>query len=277
MVRDENMVMSNGIKIPAISFGTWQIGSDVAYDAVKNAIECGYRHIDTAAGYENEAEVGRAIIDSGKRDEIFLATKLRAEVKGYEETKEAFNKSLKELGMDYVDLYLIHAPWPWSAVGSDCTEGNIQSWKAMIDLYNEGKVRAIGVSNFHPEHIDSLIEATGFVPHVNQIRFFIGNTQERIWKYCKDKGILVEAYSPLATGHLMEHPSIIEMAAKYNVSVPALCIRYCIERDTLPLIKSTHRERMLSNLDVDFKMDKADVDKLLEVEIPNEWKRELRS
>ena len=277
MVRDENMVMSNGIKIPAISFGTWQIGSDVAYDAVKNAIECGYRHIDTAAGYENEAEVGRAIIDSGKRDEIFVATKLRAEVKGYEETKEAFNKSLKELGMDYVDLYLIHAPWPWSAVGSDCTEGNIESWMAMIDLYNEGKVRAIGVSNFHPEHIDSLIEATGFVPHVNQIRFFIGNTQERIWKYCKDKGILVEAYSPLATGHLMEHPSIIEMAAKYNVSVPALCIRYCIERDTLPLIKSTHRERMLSNLDVDFKMDKADVDKLLEVEIPNEWKRELRS
>ena len=277
MVKDENKLLTNGIEIPTMAFGTWQIESKDAYEATKNAILCGYRHIDTAMAYENEKEIGQAIKDLDVRKDIFLASKLPSHIKTYEETKEYFQKSLENLQTDYLDLYLIHAPWPWSSVGEDCTKGNIEAWKAMIDLYKEGKIRSIGVSNFHPEHIEALIQATSFVPHVNQIRFFIGNTQEAIYSYCKKHHILVEAYSPLATGKLMEHPKIIEMAKKYNVSIPALCIRYCIERDTVVLVKSIHKERMLQNLSVDFEISKEDMKSLLHIEIPNEWKRKYRS
>lgn len=271
------MILTNGIEIPDIAFGTWQIEESMTCQAVKEAIECGYRHIDAAANYGNEAEVGRAIDELGIREKIFLVSKLKAEIKDYEGAKAAFYETLKNLRTDYLDLYLIHAPWPWSNVGMDCTEGNIAVWKAMIELYNEGKIRAIGVSNFHPEHIESLIAATGFVPFVNQIRFFIGNTQEKIYKYCKEKNILIEAYSPLATGKLMEHPVIMEIAEKYGVSVPALCLRYVLERGTLPIVKSTHKERMLSNLHTDFSIAKEDMEKLTGIEIPDEWKRKLRS
>ncbi len=277
MIKDESLTLANGVEIPAIAFGTWQILGEDAKQAVKDAISCGYRHIDTAANYDNEEEVGKAIEELGVRKDIFLVSKLRAEIKDYDEAIAAFNKTLKNLRTDYLDLYLIHAPWPWSEVGKDCTEGNIAVWKALIDLYNAGKIRAIGVSNFQPEQIESLIEATGFVPHVNQIRFFIGNTQEKIWSYCKDKGILVEAYSPLATGKLMEHEIVKETARKYNVTEPAICIRYTIERGTLPIVKSTHKERMIANLSMDFKLDKADVDRITGIEIPDEWKRRLRS
>lgn len=252
MIKDNDYILSNGVKIPAIAFGTWQIQGDDAYNSVQAAIKAGYRHIDTAANYENEEEVGRAINDLNARKDIFLATKLRAEVKSYDGAIEEFNKSLEKLGTDYLDLYMIHAPWPWSDVGSDCTKGNIEAWKALIDLYEEGKVRAIGVSNFHPEHIDSITKATGFAPMSNQIRFFIGNTQEPIVKYCKYNNILIEAYSPLATGKLMEHPVIEEMASKYGVSKAAICIRYCIERGTLPLVKSTHPDRIEANTKIDY-------------------------
>ena len=277
MIKDENKQLTNGIEIPTMAFGTWQIDPKDAYDATKNAILCGYRHIDTAEAYENEKEIGQAIKDLDARKDIFLVSKLPSHIKTYEETKEHFKKSLENLQTDYLDLYLIHAPWPWSSVGEDCTKGNIEVWKAMIDLYIEGKIRSIGVSNFHPEHIEALIQATSFVPHVNQIRFFIGNTQEAIYSYCKEHHILVEAYSPLATGKLMEHPQIIAMAKKYNVSIPALCIRYCIERDTVVLVKSIHKERMLQNLSVDFVISKEDMDALFNIEIPQEWKRKYRS
>ncbi|MDE5566120.1 MAG: aldo/keto reductase, partial [Anaeroplasmataceae bacterium] len=180
MIKDEYYILNNGIKIPKIGFGTWQTkDGDEAYEATLCALKSGYRHIDTAYIYGNEQSIGKAIKDSLiPRKELFITTKLPAEIKTYEEAFSYFEKSLKNLDLDYIDLYLIHAPWPWKEVGKDCTAGNIEVWKAMIELYEAKKIRAIGVSNFHAKDIKALIEATDFVPTVNQIRYFIGNTQE---------------------------------------------------------------------------------------------------
>lgn len=260
---DNYFVLSNRVKIPSIGFGTWQIPNDVAYDSVLSALKIGYRHIDTAFAYENEQGVGKAIKNSNiDRKELFITTKLPSHIKTYDETINYFNKSLNNLGLDYIDLYLIHAPWPWSDVGSDHTQGNIEAWKAMIDLYNQGKIRAIGVSNFHVKDIEALIEATNFKPHVNQIRYFIGNRQDNITNYCQDNGILIQAYSPLATGELLTNKLMEDMANKYNVSVSKICLRYCLQKNTLPLPKSTNYERIKSNFELDFEINKKDMDYL---------------
>ncbi len=261
MIKNTYFTLQNGVKIPAIAIGTWQVASgEEAYNTVKFALEAGYRHVDTAYTYGNEESVGAAISDSGiPRDEIFITTKLPADIKTYEGARDYFEKSRKNLGVDVVDLYLIHAPWPWSAVGTNCDEGNTAAWRAMIDLYNEGKVRAIGVSNFHRPDIENLIKTTGVAPMVNQIRYFIGNTQSHITDFCQENGILVEAYSPLATGALVADAHLISLSEKYGKSVPKICIRYCIEKGTLPIPKSTNKERIADNLDVDFKMDAEDV------------------
>lgn len=263
MIKDLDFKLSNGVKIPAVGFGTWQSEPKDAYNSVIDAINAGYRHIDTALVYGNEEAVGKAIKDSGvKREDIFVTTKLPADKKGYDVAIECFNQSLKNLGLDYIDLYLIHAPWPWSNVGSDCKEGNIESWKAMIDLYNEGKIKSIGVSNFLESDIKPLIDATNFKPMVNQIRYFLGNTQPKLTKYCQDNDILVEAYSPLATGKILENPILLEVANKYNVSPAKICLRYCLEKNTLPLPKSVHKERIVANIDLDFEISKEDMLKL---------------
>lgn len=263
MIKDEFFVLNNGVKIPKVAFGTWQISLDDAYESTMLALKAGYRHIDTALAYENETEIGRALKESGiKREDIFVTTKLPAQIKGYDEALEAFDISLKNLGLDYIDLYLIHAPWPWSNIGQDCTKENIESWKAMIKLYNEGKIRSIGVSNFRPENIKPLIDATGFVPQANQIRYFIGNTQKEVVDYCNENNILIEAYSPLATSKLLTDEGVISMAKKYNVTPAQLALRYCVDNNTLPIPKSTHEERIKANLDIDFKISKEDMEAL---------------
>ena len=261
MIESSYFTLKNGVKIPAIGIGTWQVAPGrEAYETVKSALEAGYRHVDTAYAYGNEESVGEAIRDSGiLREEIFITTKLPADIKTYEGAKEHFERSLKNLGTDYMDLYLIHAPWPWSAVGTNCDEGNTAAWRAMIDLYNEGKIRAIGVSNFHSADIENLIKTTGFSPMVNQIRYFIGNTQPHISDYCRERDILVEAYSPLATGALVGDHHLVALSEKYGKSIPKICIRYCIEKGTLPIPKSTNPGRIKDNLDVDFPMDAEDV------------------
>ncbi len=264
MIKDEYYTLSNGVKIPKIAFGTWQIvpGED-AYNSTIMALKAGYKHIDTALAYQNEESIGQAIKDFKiKREDLFITTKLPAQIKGYKETKEAFYTSLKNLGCSYIDLYLIHAPWPWDNIGQDCTEGNIESWKAMIELYNEGLIKAIGVSNFKPKDIIPLIEATGFIPHANQIRFFIGNTQNDVYEYCKKNNILIEAYSPLATGRLLENETLIEVANKYHVTPSKIALRYCLEKGTLPLPKSIHEARIKDNLNVDFNLDPKDIELL---------------
>jgi len=258
---NEFYVLSNGVKIPKIGFGTWQIqeGQD-AYQSVDLALKNGYRHIDTAAGYRNEASVAKAIKDSGiPREEIFVTSKLESHIKTYEGAKEAFEQTMEALGFDYIDLYLIHAPWPWNEIGKDCKEGNVLAYKAMEEAYKMGRIKAIGVSNFNPKDIDYLVEHTQIKPHVNQIGFFIGHNQTETHAYCVAQGILVEAYSPLAIGYALSNEHIINMAKKYDKSAAQICIRYCIEKGTLPLPKSTHESRIIENTQVDFKMDEKDI------------------
>lgn len=254
-------VLKNGVKMPKVGFGTWQVpDGETCYQSVSLALKHGYRHIDTAAAYRNEKSVGQAIKDSGiPRDQIFVTSKLQSHIKSYQETLDAFDKTLEELGMEYLDLYLIHAPWPWNEIGKDCSAGNVEAFKAMEKIYKEGKVRAIGVSNFSPSDLDNILKHCEIIPHVNQIAFFIGNNQEDTLKYCQQKGILVEAYSPLAIGYALSNETIQKMAKDYQVTPAQLCIRYCIEKGTAPLPKSTHESRIIENTGIDFKMKEEDI------------------
>ncbi|GAA4265112.1 aldo/keto reductase [Frondihabitans peucedani] len=260
----DTFTLSNGVLIPRIGFGTWQIPDGApAYDSVTTALEAGYRHIDTASAYGNEQSVGRAIRDSGiPRDDIFVTTKLPAEIKDHDQAKASFEKTMSLLDVGPVDLYLIHAPWPWSDMGSDHRDGNIAVWKAMEEIYADGRSRSIGVSNFDVADLESLTDATEVVPHVNQIRWFVGNTQPDTTAYCTTWNILVEGYSPLATGAILDHPELTRIAAKYDRSVAQVCIRYLLEHDVLPLPKSTTPSRIVENADVDFEIEAQDLETL---------------
>ena len=260
----KNFKMYNGVEIPSIGFGTWQVADGKeAYNSCMWALKAGYRHIDTAYAYENEKTVGKAIKDSGiDRKEIFVTTKLPSHIKDYEGTMKHFYESLNNLGLEYIDLYLIHAPWPWSNVGQNCDEGNIEAWKAFIELYNKGLIRSIGVSNFGIRDIENLISATGVKPMCNQIRYFIGNTQAPLTKYCQDNDILVEAYSPFATGNLLNNAKVQAIADKYNTSIPKICLKFCLQNNTLPLPKSVHENRIKDNLVLDFEISSDDMDYL---------------
>ena len=250
---NEVKTLSNGVTIPVLGFGTWQIPNSEAYEAVRLALKNGYRHIDTAAAYGNEEAVGRAIKDSGiPRDQIFITSKLQAQIKGYDEALHEFEKTITKLGVDYLDLYLIHAPWPWNEIGKDCTQGNIDSWKAFEKLYKDGKIRSIGVSNFSPKDIQALLDHCELTPHANQISYWIGHTQKETVRFCDAHKILIEAYSPLATGRLFNNEAVVALAKELDVSLARLAIRYCVQKGTVPLPKTTHEGRMIENADVDF-------------------------
>jgi diketogulonate reductase-like aldo/keto reductase len=257
----DTYTLTGGIEIPKIGFGTWQVPEGPeAYDSVRAALDAGYRHIDTARAYGNEASVGRAVRDSGiDRDDIFITTKLPAEIKSFDGAKAAFETSTSLLDLGHVDLYLIHAPWPWQDIGSEHTDGNIAAWRAMIEIHEAGGSRAIGVSNFSGDDIQALIDVTGVVPAANQIRYFIGHTQDDVTAYCDERGILVEAYSPLATGGLLDNEEIGAIAAKYGKSAAQLAIRYTLEKGTLPLPKTTTPSRIVENADVDFEISAEDL------------------
>ncbi len=259
----EVYTLYNGIKIPKVGYGTWQIPNSEAYQTTLDALKIGYRHVDTAKAYRNEKAVGKAIKDAGiPREEIFVTSKLPAEIKGYDVTLKAFNETLSDLDLKYLDLYLIHAPWPWDKMGKDCTKENIESWKAMETLYKEGKIRSIGVSNFAAKDIQAIMDNCEIVPMVNQIRYFIGFTQKETIEFCQKHNIIVEAYSPLATGKVFNDEKIKEVADRLGVSVAQLCIRYCIEKNTLPLPKTTHIGRMEENAQLEFDIPKADIEVL---------------
>jgi len=260
MAKRAAFTFHNGVEIPNIGFGTWQIPNEEAYAAVTTALKNGYTHIDTALAYQNEENVGKAVRDFQlAREDVFITSKLPAQIKGYDETLEAFEETISNLGVDYLDLYLIHAPWPWTEIGKDCIEGNIQSWKAMEKLYNDNKIRAIGVSNFSEQDIQAILDTCDIVPMANQIPFYIGRDQESLLAFFKEHGIVVEAYSPLATGQILNSPAILEMAEKYGVTPAQLCIRYCLERETLPLPKSTNEARIIENKQLDFAISPEDV------------------
>lgn len=252
----------NGVQIPCVGFGTWQTpNGETAVAAVKEAIALGYRHIDTAAGYGNEESVGLAIKESTiERKDLFITSKLHNSDHGYEATLEAFEQTMNKLDMDYLDLYLIH--WPNPVKFRDCwKEANAGTWKAFEELYEAGRIRSIGVSNFMPHHMDALLETAKIVPMVNQIRLCPGETQAKTVEYCKARSILLEAYSPLGTGRVFEVPEMKTLSEKYGKTIAQICLRWSLQMGWLPLPKSVTASRMKENGDIfDFELSGEDME-----------------
>lgn len=264
----DTFTLANGIKIPVIGFGTWQTpDGDVAYQSVLDALKAGYRHIDTAAAYGNEASVGRAIKDSGiPREELFVTSKLWNDSHSYEAAKIALDKSLDLLGLDYLDLYLIH--WPNPLINRrDWDKANAEAWRYMEDAYTEGKIRAIGVSNFQIEHLEALLKTATIRPMVNQLFINPSDLEQDVVAYNQAHDILTEAYSPLGTGSLLAVPQINEIAAKYDKSAAQVLVRWSLQHGFLPLPKSTHAERINQNAAVfDFELTDAEIAALDQLE-----------
>lgn len=258
----DTYTLSNGVRIPCVGFGTWQAADGrEAVDAVTSALEAGYRHVDTAQGYGNEESVGKAVRQSGvNRADIFITSKLENGVRGYQETLDAFDRSLDRLGTDYMDLFLIH--WPISAKFRDnWQQMTAQTWKAMEELYQDRRVRALGISNFRRRHIDELLKTAAVAPMVNQIRLCPGDTQDDTVNYSREKGMLLEAYSPLGVGDVLKVPEMKEIAEKYGRSVAQVAIRWSLQRGYLPLPKSVTAERIHENTRIfDFQLDDEDVE-----------------
>ncbi|MBA4701357.1 MAG: aldo/keto reductase [Ruminococcus sp.] len=255
--------LNNGVKIPCVAFGTFKAAQENNKKVIGTAIETGYRYFDTASYYGTETYLGEAIRDSGiSREEFFLTSKMWKDEMGYENTKRAFELSLENLGTDYLDLYLIHWPLP-SPDFQEWKQLDLETWRALEELYEEGRVRAIGLSNFLPHHIENVLEHCKVRPMVNQIEFHPGYSQEAAVRYCQEQGIQVQAWSPLGRMRISEEPLILELAEKYQVSASQICLRYAIERDVIPLPKSSSPERMRQNQDLfNFKITKEDMYRL---------------
>ncbi|HEU8482982.1 TPA: aldo/keto reductase [Streptococcus pneumoniae] len=244
--------LNNGVEIPVLGFGTLKAkDGEEAYRAVLEALKAGYRHIDTAAIYQNEESVGQAIKDSGvPREEMFVTTKLWNSQQTYEQTRQALEKSIEKLGLDYLDLYLIHWPNPKPLRENDAWKTrNAEVWRAMEDLYQEGKIRAIGVSNFLPHHLDALLETATIVPAVNQVRLAPGVYQDQVVAYCREKGILLEAWGPFGQGELFDSKQVQEIAANHGKSVAQIALAWSLAEGFLPLPKSVTTSRIQANLD----------------------------
>ncbi|HHK6650050.1 TPA: aldo/keto reductase [Streptococcus pneumoniae] len=244
--------LNNGVEIPVLGFGTFKAkAGEEAYRAVLEALKAGYRHIDTAAIYQNEESVGQAIKDSGvPREEMFVTTKLWNSQQTYEQTRQALEKSIEKLGLDYLDLYLIHWPNPKPLRENDAWKTrNAEVWRAMEDLYQEGKIRAIGVSNFLPHHLDALLETATIVPAVNQVRLAPGVYQDQVVAYCREKGILLEAWGPFGQGELFDSKQVQEIAANHGKSVAQIALAWSLAEGFLPLPKSVTTSRIQANLD----------------------------
>ncbi len=253
--------LSNGVNIPCVGLGTWQTpDGEVCVNSVIEAVKAGYRHIDTAAIYGNEEGVGEAIAKCGlPREELFITTKLWNTDHGYESTLNAFDESMKRLGLDYLDLYLIH--WPNPIMFRDCWEQkNAESWRAMEELYSAGRIRAIGISNFCVRHMEALMKTAKITPMVNQISLSPGLTQDEIVDYCRAHNILPEAYSPLGTGKVFDVPEMAAFSKKYGKSIAQICLRWSLQMGYLPLPKSVTASRIAENAQIfDFELEESDL------------------
>ena len=266
----KTLALSNGIVVPQLALGTWFIDDDKAAEAVREALKIGYRHVDTAQAYANDRGVGEGVRTAGiPREELFVTTKVAAEHKDYESAARSIDESLAAMGLDYLDMMIIHSPQPWVEVNQSDDryfEGNLEAWRALTDAYKAGKIRAIGVSNFQKEDIDNIWDNAEVKPMVNQVLCHISNTPLDLIDYCQSKGIVMEAYSPVAHGEALKNPKIAEMAAKYGVTIPQLCIRYDLQLGMITLPKTANPEHMKSNADVDFEISSEDMEALKHAE-----------
>lgn len=262
--------LSNGVEIPVLALGTWFIDDDKVEEAVKSAVKLGYRHIDTAQAYGNEQGVGKGIRSCDvPREQIFVTSKVAAEYKTYEEAAASIDRSLANMGLDYIDMMIIHSPQPWDKVNQSedrYVEGNRAAWRALEDAYKAGKLRAIGVSNFLQEDIENLRDTAEIKPMVNQVLCHISNSPLELIDYCQKKGMAMEAYSPVAHGEALKNKAIADMAEKYGVTIPQLCIRFDIQLGMIVLPKTANPEHMKVNGDVDFIISDEDMEILKHVE-----------
>lgn len=261
---NEFQELYNGMKLPNIGFGVWQIPKGVTAHCVKLALKAGYRYIDTAAAYHNEKEVGEGIRQAMeeygiKIEEIFVSTKLWNDHRGYDKAVEAIETSLDNLGLDYIDLYMLH--WPavakWHGNWRDI---NADTYRAVENYYKQGKIKSIGVANYLAHHLEALIEDTDIKPMVNQIEYHPRFGQTESAKYYQEHGIIVEAWSPLGCGEVLQNKTLKQLADKYKKSTAQICIRWLLQKNILPIMKSTHEEKMIQNMQVfDFEISSQDM------------------
>ncbi|MFC9940162.1 aldo/keto reductase [Nocardiopsis alba] len=266
-ILNETYTLSNGVAIPKVGLGTWFIDDDKVARAVREAVEIGYRNIDTAQAYGNERGVGHGVSTADiARKDLFVSTKLAAEIKDYDRAVAAIEGSLADLGLDHIDLMLIHSPQPWDDFrGDDYAEGNREAWRALEDAYGTGRIRSIGVSNFLRSDLENILGSCTVAPQVNQLLVHVGNTPSELIAFCESEDILVEAYSPIAHGRMLENTDVAAMAERYGVSVPQLCIRYTLQLGTVSLPKTANSEHMRANAQVDFVISDEDMDTLRNV------------
>ncbi|MDY0224553.1 MAG: aldo/keto reductase [Candidatus Methanomethylophilaceae archaeon] len=265
MILDENYTLSNGVQIPKLGLGTWFINNNDAAEAVRQAVAVGYRHIDTAEAYKNEAGVGEGVRTCGvPRDQIFVNTKVDADAKTYDKAMEKINGSISKMDIDYLDMMIIHSPQPWSKwrKANRYFDENIEVWKALEDAYSEGKLKAIGVSNFLQDDLENILAHCKIKPMVNQILTHISNTSLDLIEFCQKNDILVEAYSPIAHGKVLKNEKIAAIAQKYNVTVAQLCIRYVLQLGAVALPKTANPIHMKENADVEFTISESDMEVL---------------
>lgn len=263
MILDETLTLTNCVKIPKLALGTWKIPDNQVAEVVENALQIGYRHIDTAQAYHNEAGVGQGIKKSGiARDKIFVNSKVEAEIKDYEKAKKSIDNTLTRMDLDYLDMMIIHNPQPWKEVNQSADrhfEGNLEAWRALEEAMKAGKLRAIGVSSFQPEDLQNLMNNSDTKPMVNQILCHIGATPKKLIDFSQDHDIIVEAFSPVAHGEALNNRLINQMAEKYHVSVAQLCIRYDWQLNTVVLPKAAHLNHMKQNTEIDFTISEKDM------------------
>lgn len=262
MILQESYRLENGVQIPRLGLGTWFIADDKADRAVRDAVEVGYRLIDTAQAYGNERSVGEGVRTCGlPRKDLFVTSKVAAEAKTYEAAARSIDETLDKMGLDYLDMMIIHSPQPWTEfrVEKRYFAENKEVWRALEDAYAAGKLRAIGVSNFLQDDLENLLEDCRIKPMVNQILLHITNTDRALLEYCRAQGILVEAYSPIAHGEALKNPAITQMAEKYGVTPAQLCIRYVLQLGTVALPKTANPAHMRDNAVVDFQISPEDM------------------
>ncbi|TVP93818.1 MAG: aldo/keto reductase [Acholeplasmatales bacterium] len=266
-ILQEYFTLANDIKLPKLGLGTYQLkGGEETFRVVRDALTLGIRHIDSAILYRNEASVGEAIRASGiAREELFITSKLPPHIKTQDGVMRMFEKTLKNLGVDYLDLYIINAPGPFHDLDGDYDAGNVEAYKTLEALYHDERVASIGVSQFKIKDIDNILQHCDIVPHVQQMSFFIGHRQAALVDYCRRHNIQIQAFSPLAKGFLFDNPVVIDIAQKLAVTPAQLALRFIIDEGIAPIPKASRREHLQENTMLDFAIPADDRYRLYQI------------